>query len=476
MFYGDRESDTICAVSTPHGVGGISVIRLSGSQSLSCIRKICEFIPSTAESHRVYFGTLKNISNRDPIDEVLITFFEEGRSFTGEEVVEISCHGSPIICYNIMQELLLCGARSADRGEFTYRSFMNGKMDLVQAESILSLIESQSKHAAKLAIRQLKGSVSKVLEKIEDDMVWVLAHAEAGIDFSTEGIVVAENSLVLEKLSEIEDALSELVSSFKFGRVLKEGVRVVFAGVPNVGKSSLLNLLLEEDKAIVTEIPGTTRDLISGETSYEGFQFIFSDTAGFRAETADVVEQIGILKGRKAVEEADFVCFIFDSSKVISAEEVSLIKLLDPKKTLLVGNKKDLVGSSYRNEEITLNALKDHFFEDEFNNLELLKSKLLYVCANEPSDRKIIFEKLLGEVVDLKNEDSVLISNVRHFENLRSALDNTRRSREVVVSGLGDEFLALEFKEALISVQETLGKKFDDQIMDRVFKEFCIGK
>lgn len=476
MFYGDRETETICAVSTPHGVGGISVIRLSGPQSLFFARQICQFLPDPIESHKVYFGTIKSVKQKEPIDEVLVTFFEEGRSFTGEEVIEISCHGSPIICYNIIKELVHCGARSADRGEFTYRAFMNGRMDLVQAESILSLIESQSKHAAKLAIRQLQGSVSKALEKIEDDMIWVLAHAEAGIDFSTEGIVVAENSLVLERLNEIELTLSKLVESFKVGRVLKDGIRVVLTGVPNVGKSSLLNLLLEEDRAIVTDIPGTTRDLITGETSFGGLQFIFLDTAGLRSGASDIVEQIGINKGREAAKEADLVCFVFDSSKSLSDEEISLLEQLDVKKTLILGNKKDLIGPVSNLEEITSKILKSRFLKEESHKLDLLEQKLLYVSANNLADRNLIFDRLCREVVDLNQEDTVLISNVRHFENLQKALDNTRRSKEIVLNGLGDEFLALEFKEALIAVQETLGKRFDDQIMDRVFKEFCIGK
>ncbi len=305
MYRGDRDQDTICAVSTPHGVGGISVIRVSGLDTLSIVAKICPFLPEHPESHRVYFGVLRNSQNAagsasaDEIDEVLVTYFKKGKSFTGEEVIEISCHGSPVICQSILHELVLLGARPADRGEFTFRAFMNGKLDLVQAESVLSLIESQSQQAARLALRQLKGSVSKKLEDIENDMTWVLALAEAGIDFSTEGIQLVENSVVLERLDKIEKSLEELVGTFKVGRVLKDGFRIVLTGLPNVGKSSLLNLFLEDERAIVTDIPGTTRDVIHGDTSFKGVKFTFLDTAGLRESVSDLVEKIGIQKAGK---------------------------------------------------------------------------------------------------------------------------------------------------------------------------------
>ncbi|KYG70864.1 tRNA modification GTPase [Bdellovibrio bacteriovorus] len=480
MFRGDRDKDTICAVSTPHGVGGISVIRVSGPNTYSIVSKICSFLPEHPESHKAYFGSLKSLAQgnqeAEEIDEVLATYFKHGRSFTGEEVIEISCHGSPVICQSILQQLVLLGARPADRGEFTYRAFMNGKLDLVQAESVLSLIESQSQQAARLALRQLKGSVSQKLEVIEDDMTWVLALAEAGIDFSTEGIQVVEDSVVIARLEKIQSGLEELVSTFKVGRLLKDGFRVVLTGLPNVGKSSLLNLFLEDERAIVTDIPGTTRDVIHGDTSYKGVKFTFLDTAGLRESVSDLVEKIGIQRSREATGESDVVFFVFDIEKGISPEEVTILDGLDPQRTYILANKTDRL-SGLPDRKTVENALKNSKFFQKIGDLEgFFKRKVFFVSALDKKVRAQVLDELVNEFADLQMENTVLISNSRHLENLSRALENTKRAKSVVEDGLGEEFLALEFKEALIAIQETLGKRFDDQIMDRVFKEFCIGK
>lgn len=476
MFRGDRDRDTICAVSTPHGVGGISVIRVSGPQTLSIVAKICSFLPAAPESHKVYFGILKGQPEGDEIDEVLVAYFKHGKSFTGEEVAEISCHGSPVICQSILSQLIQLGARPADRGEFTYRAFMNGKMDLVQAESVLSLIESQSPQAARLALRQLHGSVSKKLEDIEDNMTWILAHAEAGIDFSTEGIDIVDNTDALVRLGKIEKSLEELVGTFKAGRLLKDGFRVVLTGLPNVGKSSLLNLLLEDERAIVTDIPGTTRDVIHGDTNYNGVKFTFLDTAGLRESVSDLVEKIGIQKSREATGESDVVFFVFDLEKGLSAEELQILNGLDPRKTYILGNKTDRVSGVPASDFVENFLIGSKFFKNIDDPGAYFKRRVFFVSALDKTVRALVLEALLKEFADLEMENTVLISNSRHLENLTRALENTRRSKDVVLNGLGLEFLALEFKEALLAIQETLGKRFDDQIMDRVFKEFCIGK
>lgn len=476
MFRGDRDQDTICAVSTPHGVGGISVIRVSGPRTLSSVSKICTFLPEHPESHKVYFGNLTSLQNNTEIDEVLATYFKHGRSFTGEEVIEISCHGSPVICQTILNELISLGVRPADRGEFTYRAFMNGKLDLVQAESVLSLIESQSQQAMKLALRQLKGSLSHKLEDIENDMTWILAHAEAGIDFSTEDIKVVDNSKVIEKLQKVEGILEELVGTFKTGRLLKDGFRVVLTGLPNVGKSSLLNMFLEDDRAIVTDIPGTTRDVIHGDTSYKGVKFTFVDTAGLRDSVSDLVEKIGVERSREAQGDSDVVFFVFDIEKGLSPEEITILDGLDPQKTYILANKIDRL-SGLPDKKKVEEALKNSKFFQKIGDLgSFFTRRVFFVSALDKTMRSGVLEELVKEFADLQKENTVLISNSRHMENLSRALDNVKRSQMVVKANLGDEFLALELKESLIAVQETLGKRFDDQIMDRVFKEFCIGK
>jgi tRNA modification GTPase len=476
MFRGDRDQDTICAVSTPHGVGGISVIRVSGPRTLSIVSKVCQFLPEHPESHRVYFGNLKKSESTQEIDEVLVSYFKHGKSFTGEEVIEISCHGSPVICQTILGELIALGARPADRGEFTYRAFMNGKMDLVQAESVLSLIESQSQQAAKLALRQLKGSLSKKLEEVEDDMTWILAHAEAGIDFSTEDIKIVDNSKVLAKLAKIENILEELVGTFKTGRLLKDGFRIVLTGLPNVGKSSLLNLFLEDERAIVTDIPGTTRDVIHGDTSFQGVKFTFLDTAGLRESVSDLVEKIGIQKSKEAQGESDVVFFVLDIEKGLSSEELTILEGLEPARTYILANKTDRL-SKVPSKTEALSTLQNSKFFQKIGDLDtFMKRRVFFVSALDKTGRAHVLGELVKEFADLQLENTVLISNSRHLENLTRALENTRRSQTVVTASLGDEFLSLELKESLIAIHETLGKRFDDQIMDRVFKEFCIGK
>lgn len=474
LVHVDKDKDTICAIATPHGVGGISVIRISGPHSLSIVQKIASFLPALPESHRVYYGVLK--FENDALDEVLVTYFQVGKSFTGEEVFEISCHGSPTICQSILNALISLGARMADRGEFTYRAFMNGKIDLVQAESVLSLIESQSQQAAKLALRQLKGDLSRRLEEIEDKMTWILAHAEASIDFSTEGIDVVDYSEVQEKLIWIEKELTKLVSTFKVGRLLKDGFKVVLTGLPNVGKSSLLNLFLEDERAIVTDIAGTTRDIVSGDTSFNGFKFTFVDTAGLRDHATDVVERIGIQRSYEAQNDSDGVFFVYDCSLGLRADELTVLNSLNPERTFILANKVDQADRDQAKKDLIKALSESKFFSQVADPTDFIKKRVFFVSALDKRVRESVLTSLMDQVGDLQVESSVLLSNSRHFENLSKALVNTQRSQGVISQGLGSEFLALELKESLIAIHETLGKRYDDQIMDRVFKEFCIGK
>ena len=472
----DRDTHTICAVSTPHGVGGISVLRISGPDSLEIARIIAPFLPLNMDSHRVYFGTLRSAEFDEEIDEVLVTYFQKGRSFTGEEVLEISCHGNPHICQKILNELIGVGARAADRGEFTYRAFMNGRLDLVQAESVLSLIESQSDKALGLSLRQLKGQLSHRLESIENELTWLMAHLEAGIDFSTEGLELVSDVVVTEKLKLIESGLKKLVDTYQSGRILRDGVRVALAGRPNVGKSSLLNLLLEEDRAIVTEIAGTTRDVITGDTLYAGMKFTFLDTAGIRENASDLVEKIGIQKSREAHFEADVVLFVYDLSEGLLAQDLDVLKQLPTSQLFVIANKLDKV-SAPTNNAIPLEQLASVPSLEKFTqSVEFAKRSLFFVSALDQNARPLILNEIATRFTGSDVLDNVLLSNARHFENLSRALANTSHSRGLVDQGMGSEFLAVELKEALIAVQETLGKRFDDQVMDRVFKEFCLGK
>jgi tRNA modification GTPase len=463
MFVGDRDNDTICAVSTPPGVGGISIIRLSGNNSVEISKKIAPFVPTVPESHRVYYGVLKSgLDSLESIDEVLVTYFQAGRSFTGENIIEVSCHGNPVICERILKTLVNLGARIAEPGEFTYRAFMNGRLDLVQAESVLSLIQGQSKKATEIALMQLKGGISEELLEAEDNLVWILANLEASIDFSTEDIEVVDFALVLEKLRNVNGVLKILLDSYKTGRKIFSGYQTVFIGAPNVGKSSLLNNLLKEDRAIVSNIPGTTRDVINDSILIDGVTVTFSDTAGLR-DTEDLIESIGVKKSIDLVEKADLIFFVVDS---LNYQEDSsfdcIIKHLE--KTVFLVNKDDLLGDKSRTEILAYFDINRP--KSEIHFVSALKKS----CGDELKEivRRVLLPQSLGH--------SALLSQARHFDCLSRASVCLKRAAGLLESSASVEFITLELKDALMRVQETLGKRYDDEVLDRIFKEFCIGK
>ena len=470
-----RDTDTICAVSTPPGTGGISVIRVSGKKSLVLVKKLADFLPTQPTSHKIFYGNLVDPRNQEIIDEVLVSYFKEGSSFTGEETIEISAHGNLIIVENILNALVFCGARLADRGEFTYRAFMNNKIDLVQAESVLALIESKSKRANRLAQRQLQGSLSQELEKIEDELLWMSAHLEASIDFSTEGLDIVENSTLINRASSLQERLKKLVGTYESGRLIKDGIVCALIGQPNVGKSSLLNLLCESERAIVTDQAGTTRDTITTETSYAGIKFILTDTAGLRKESSDRIEKIGMERSRVASKEADFNLFIYDQSRGLDFEDMEILKELDPKATFILANKKDLPARDI-NKQAVSDSYLGNFFKKNENPDQNPTSQMLSVSALDKGDRELILKMIAKQAVDIESQDTTIILNSRHFENLSKSMEFLRNAQQNLQKNLGAEFIALDLKEALLFIQKTLGKSFDDQIMDKVFKEFCLGK
>ncbi|MEZ4870987.1 MAG: tRNA uridine-5-carboxymethylaminomethyl(34) synthesis GTPase MnmE [Bdellovibrionales bacterium] len=341
MFSLERDHDTICAVATAPGVGGIAVIRLSGSIADQVIRKSCPFIPNPTESHRVYYGFLIDPISSEEVDEVLVTYFQKGKSFTNEETYEISCHGGQVVSQNILDILIQSGARLAEPGEFTYRAFMSGRIDLVQAESVLQLIDSQSKKSARLSLRQLKGQLSNQLRVIETEMTEILAHLEANIDFAAEDIEIKSNLYLSEKASAIETQLAELLKTYQQGRIINSGLKVALIGLPNVGKSSLMNTLVGEERAIVTDVPGTTRDIVESRTLINGVVVEFVDTAGLRS-TEDKVEKLGIQRTQVALREADLVFVVVDLA-CPALPELQYFDGLDDQQFILVGNKLDLL-------------------------------------------------------------------------------------------------------------------------------------
>jgi tRNA modification GTPase len=457
------DADTICAVATAPGVGGIAVIRISGSRAAEIARALCAFLPAAAESHRLYHGLCKDAEG-EPLDDVLVSYFAKGRSFTGEETIEISCHGGHAVTSSILESLIARGCRLAKPGEFTYRAFVGGRLDLVQAESVLALIESQSRSSAKVALRQLRGHLSRDFARIEDDIVWILAQIEASIDFSTEGLDVVSMAVMASRLAGLSEFVDGLLKSYRKGRLLQEGVRVAIVGRPNSGKSSLLNAILAEDRAIVTSQPGTTRDTVEGARVVDGVTLTFVDTAGLR-ESPDIVEQMGIKRSRAAMLEADFVLFLIDGSHADWPAELAEFQSEFDGRSIVGLNKTDTINDSTA---FSMNA------ESIVRNLTSVPLFLLSAKTGAGVEDCVL--GLAERVASMGIGEGNIVTQARHFELLQKIQSCTAASLRLIHEQQGAEFIAFELRDAVIAVHELLGKEFHEQVIDRVFKEFCLGK
>jgi tRNA modification GTPase len=464
MVFKVGDEDTICALSTPPGVGGIAVIRVSGEKALEITRKLCSFLPEKPVSHRIFHGILSACDSPEEIDEVVVAFFAHGRSFTGEETTEISCHGGPVVTSTILKELVKAGSRMARRGEFTYRAFMNGRLDLVQAESILALIESQSRQSAKVSLRQLQGHLSADFQTIENDLLWILAHLEASIDFSTEGLETVSTSELSSRTLALMDHVHKLVSSYGQGRLMAEGLQIALVGRPNAGKSSLLNALLKEDRAIVTAHAGTTRDLVEGRLSFSGVPVTFVDTAGLR-ETENEVERIGIQRSRSAMERSDFVFYVLDFTQQGWREDLREFQAETRPNSYYVFNKIDL-------------DLSGQLKAEAIEALGKLEGghPVLWVSATAGEGLEKIEELVASQAQALDSETSNVVTQARHLELLKKIHSCLIRALGLMREDSSPEFIAFELQESVRSIHELLGKEFDEQVIDRIFKEFCLGK
>ncbi len=464
----DKDKNTICALSTASGRAGIAVIRVSGPLAWSTVKQICSPLPSLIESHRAYFT--KIFDKNAVVDEVLLTFFSEGKSFTGEETVEISCHGSPYLTQKIVNMLISLDCRHAEPGEFTYRAFMNGRIDLIQAESVLNLIDSQSQRSANLAQRQLQGELSGEIHFIIEELLTIGAHLEAQIDFSEEDILPSESDILKTRLQNVMSKTENLISTYGRGRLIKDGVNVVLLGEPNVGKSSLLNSLLAEDKAIVTNIAGTTRDVVTGGKLINGVVVNFYDTAGLR-DTNDPIEEIGISKSKKTIGHADIIFLIVEASLPRFFDPSFFSDFLKNKEVVVVFNKIDLVESD------TIIDLAQSEFLDLIRN-ELESQDISGVCISALTGHGVdeltgIIEKFIGQDF---SENSVSVVSSRQYELLLESFKGMDAALKLLENSESPEFTVFEVKNAVISLHRMVGKVYDDQIMDRVFSEFCLGK
>lgn len=460
------DNDTICALSTPAGTGAIAVIRLSGPDSFSICKKV--FTPrkrsidlELAPSHAVYFGDIK--SDVEIIDEVLISIFRAPHSYTAENIVEISCHGSMYIQQSILELLLIKGARLAKPGEFTMRAFLNGKFDLSQAEAVADLIAANSTASHQLAINQMRGGFSSKIKELRGNLLDFASLIELELDFSEEDVEFADRTQLNTLLDTIEVETSRLADSFRVGNVLKNGIPVAIVGKTNVGKSTLLNALLNEERAIVSEIPGTTRDTIEDTLILNGMMFRFIDTAGLR-DSEDIIENIGIERTMQKLEQAAIVLYVFDLNE-ITIEELNetLTDLhtqfsLDEKKVILIGNKTD-----------ELLEIPKHF-------IDLVDHETIFISAKRKENINLIIDSLLKSVENSEAISDTLVTNARHYEALTLALADIQRVKDAFKQQLPSDLVAIDIRQALYHLGEISGEVTNNEILGNIFGQFCIGK
>lgn len=457
--------DNICALATASGRGAIAVIRVSGPDAIALCDPLFQSKKKgkrllDVESHTVHLGTFMDAQQL--IDEILITVFKGPHSYTGENVVEISCHGSTFIQQQIIQLLIREGCRTAEPGEFTFRAFMNGKMDLSQAEAVADLISSTNEKSHHLALSQMRGGFSNEIQMLRQELIKFASLIELELDFSTEDVEFADRSQLENLLNLLKQVLRRLIDSFALGNVLKNGIPVAIVGAPNVGKSTLLNALLNEERAIVSDIAGTTRDTVEDEIVIEGIGFRFIDTAGIR-DTQDTIESIGIEKTFEKIHEAKVVLYLFDAATANLREVEEDVKKLDHitegKQLIVLANKIDQGDVSQ--------------IEEDFASL----SNILFISAKQ-KEKVQSLKQLLTEKVQqglLSNED-VVVSNSRHYEALSKALENVVQVQEGLVSGISGDLLAMDIRQALFHLGEITGEITTDDLLDSIFRDFCIGK
>ncbi len=440
--------DTIAAISTPPGRGGIGIVRLSGPDA----RRIAQTMLRVPPDWRAWSASLAELidAERRTIDHVVITFFAAPKSYTAEDVVEIACHGSPVVLSHAFEQACNAGARLAEPGEFTLRAYVNGRIDLPQAEAIRDLIESTTLYQARVAAQQVEGSVSRRIQPVKEQMLELISLLEAGIDFAEDDISVASAEQIVARIDPILKQVRELIASFAYGKIVHDGFTLAIVGRPNVGKSSLFNRLLEQDRAIVTDIPGTTRDSVSETASIEGIPVKFVDTAGIR-EGQDAVESLGIERSYRAMADADLTLVVIDISAPVE-EDLQLIgRASQQGKFIVAGNKCDLGAAGQC--DVTVSALTG----DGAGEL-----------------RRAIVEKIAPE--GRYEHDGGFITSLRHEQLLKESREALEQARNAAMLGIPHEMLLLDFYAALRPIDAITGATTADDILNRIFATFCIGK
>ena len=449
-------NDTICAISTALGVGAISIIKISGPESISIVNKLFSNNIEKVDSHTIHYGYIKD--NDEIIDEVLISVMKAPKTFTREDVVEINCHGGIATTNKVLELLLTNGCRMAEAGEFTKRAFLNGRIDLMEAEAVMDLINGKTEEARKIAIQELNGKGSKLISNLREDLVNIISNIEVNIDYPEyNDIYEVTIKDIKEKIEYFNKKLSTIVSEYENGKILKEGINTVIVGRPNVGKSSILNKLLNETKAIVTDIPGTTRDIVEGNISFDGIELNIIDTAGIR-ETNDVVEKIGVEKSLSKIDEADLVLIILNNNEELTSDDLEIINKTKDKPSIVVINKNDL------DSKIDINKL---------DNREIIYTNTIDDDGIESLKKKI---SEMFKLEEIKQKDYNYITNVRQISKIKECITRIKDIKDGIDNNIPLDMIEIDLRDIWNILGEIIGESYSEELLDELFSKFCVGK
>ncbi len=449
--------DTIVAISTALGVGAISIIRVSGSDSVNIVNKIFKGKDlNRVESHTINYGHI--IKGSEIIDEVLVSVMLAPKTFTRENVVEINVHGGIATTNKVLELLLINGCRLAEPGEFTKRAFLNGRIDLIEAEGVMDLINAKTEKSRNLAINQVSGGVSKMITDLRQELVNTLANIEVNIDYPEyEDIEIITIDMIKKNIMDIRNKIKDIITKSENGKMIKEGIKTVIIGRPNVGKSSILNCLLEEDKAIVTDVAGTTRDIVEGMISIDGILLNIIDTAGIR-ETSDIVESIGVEKSLSLIEDADLILFVLNQNDELNLEDREILKKIKDKNSIIIINKIDL--------------------ENKIDLDDVGKENIVYISAlnNIGIDELKKSIKEMFNFEKIEQEDYTYLSSARSISLMKRALDSLNQVEDGINNNMPIDMIEIDLKDVWNLLGEVIGENYSEELIDQLFSQFCLGK
>jgi tRNA modification GTPase len=458
-------NDTIAAISTPLSSAGIGIIRISGDDALEIIQSI--FKPKKKlnyekiMSHTLRYGYIIDSEYERILDEVLVTFMLNPNTYTCEDIVEINCHGGLVVMQSILSLVLRRGARMAEPGEFTKRAFLNGRIDLSQAEAVMDIIHSKTELALNASVKQLEGSVKKEIDELNEEVLSLIAHVEASIDYPEYDVEELEFSKVKEQCQVIKGRIDKLIRSYDHGRIIREGIKTVIVGRPNVGKSSLLNALLKEQRAIVTEVPGTTRDSLEEYMNVHGIPLKLIDTAGIRI-TEDIVEKIGVNKSKELIAQADLVLYVVDSSEALTTEDDAIMDLINNQKVIVLMNKSDL------NQHVKKEHLKEHL-----QSASIIETSAVSYEGLEQLEQEIKDQFMTGRITSI---DETVIHNVRHKQSLEKAHNSIEQVMNSIDMGMPEDCWAIDLHDVYEAFGEVTGDHVTEDVISQIFSQFCLGK